>query len=51
MTYLNMDLHHKRSIQEQFVLYSQSLLCQDAELDELVGWDEKPDMLAWLDTL
>jgi len=51
MIYLNMDLSHKRSIQEQFILYSQSLLGQDAELDELIGWDEKPDMLAWLDTL
>jgi len=51
MTYLNMDLPHKRSIQEQFLLYSQSLLGQDAELDELIGWDEKPDVLAWLDTL
>jgi site-specific recombinase XerD len=51
MIYLDMDLSHKRSIQEQFILYNQSLLSQDPELDELIGWDEKHDTLAWLDTL
>ncbi|MCP4371218.1 MAG: tyrosine-type recombinase/integrase [Deltaproteobacteria bacterium] len=51
MTYLDMDLSHKRSIQEQFVLYNQSLLGQDPKLDELIGWEDKQDMLAWLDTL
>jgi site-specific recombinase XerD len=51
MTYLDMDLSHKRGIQEQFILYNQSLLGQDPELDALIGWDEKQDTLAWLDTL
>lgn len=51
MTYLDMDLSHKRSIQEQFVLYNQPLLGQDPNLDELIGWEDKQDMLAWLDTL
>lgn len=51
MTYLDMDLSHKRSIQEQFILSNQSLLGQDPELDEMIGWDEKQDTLAWLDTI
>jgi site-specific recombinase XerD len=51
MTYLDMDLSHKRSIQEQFVLYNQSLLNQDPELDALIGWEDKQDILTWLDTL
>ena len=51
MTYLDMDLTHKRSIQEQFILYNLSLLGQDPKLDELIGWDDKQDTLAWLDTL
>jgi site-specific recombinase XerD len=51
MTYLDMDLTHKRSIQEQFILYNLSLLGQDHKLDELIGWDDKQDTLAWLDTL
>ncbi|MBC2709980.1 MAG: tyrosine-type recombinase/integrase [Desulfosarcina sp.] len=51
MTYLQMDLTHKRSIQEQFILYNQSLLNQDPQLDALIGWEDKQDTLAWLDTL
>ncbi len=51
MTYLDMDLSHKRSVQEQFILYNQSLLGFDPKFDELIGWDEKQDTLAWLDTL
>jgi integrase/recombinase XerD len=51
MTYLDMDLSHKRSIQEQFMLYNQSLLGHDPKFDELIGWNEKQDTLAWLDTL
>ena len=51
MTYLDMDLSNKRSIQEQFILYNQSLFGQDRELDALIGWDERQDTLAWLDTL
>jgi site-specific recombinase XerD len=51
MTYLQMDLTHKRSIQEQFMRYSQSLLNPDPRLEELIGWENKQDTLAWLDTL
>ena len=51
MTYLQMDLTHKRSIQEKFIQYSQSLLNQDPKLEALIDWENKQDMLAWLDTL
>ena len=51
MTYLHMDLTHKRSIQEQFIRYSQSLLSQDPRLEALVDWENRQDTLAWLDTL
>jgi site-specific recombinase XerD len=51
MTYLQMDLTHKRSIQEQFIRYSQSLLNPDPRLEELIDWENKQDTLAWLDTL
>ena len=51
MTYLQMDLTHKRSIQEQFIQYSQSLLNQDPQLEALIDWENKQDTLAWLDTL
>jgi integrase len=50
MTHLQMDLTHKRSIQEQFMRYSQSLLNPDPRLEELIDWENKQDKLAWLDT-
>ena len=51
MTYLQMDLTHKRSIQKQFIRYSQSLLSQDPRLEALIDWENRQDTLAWLDTL
>ncbi|MGD8703779.1 MAG: tyrosine-type recombinase/integrase [Desulfosarcina sp.] len=51
MTYLQMDLTHKRSIQEQFMRYSQSLLNPDPRLEALIDWENRQDTLAWLDTL
>ena len=51
MTYLDMDLTHKRSIQEQFILYNQSLLNQDDKINELIDWENKEEILKWLDSL
>ena len=51
MTYLQLDLTQKRSIQEKFIQYSQALLYQDPKLEALIDWENKQDILAWLDTL
>ena len=51
MVYLHMDLTHKRSVQKKFIQYAQSALKHDPKLDELIDWDHKEDILAWLDTL
>lgn len=51
MTYLQMDLTHKRTVQEKFMQYSQSLLNTDPKLEALIDWENKLDTLAWLDTL
>ena len=51
MVYLHMDLTHKRSVQNKFIQYAQSSLKHDPKLDELIDWDHKEDILAWLDTL
>ena len=51
MVYLHMDLTHKRSVQKKFIQYAQSSLKHDPKLDELIDWDHKEDILAWLDTL
>jgi site-specific recombinase XerD len=49
--YLHMDLTHKRSVQKKFIQYAQSTLKHDPKLDELIDWDHKEDILAWLDSL
>jgi len=51
MTYLRLDVMHKRSIQEQFLQYSRSLLTEDPKLEAFIDWKNKQDTLAWLDTL
>jgi len=51
MVYLHMDLTHKRSVQKKFIQYAQSTLKHDPKLDELIDWDHKEDILAWLDNL
>ena len=51
MVYLHMDLTHKRAVQKKFIQYAQSTLKHDSKLDELIDWDHKKDILAWLDSL
>ena len=51
MVYLHMDLTHKRAVQKKFIQYAQSTLKHDPKLDELIDWDHKEDILAWLDNL
>lgn len=51
MVYLHMDLIQKRRIQKKFIEYTKSSLVQDPKVEELIGWENKDDILAWLDTL
>lgn len=51
MTYLQMDVMHKRSIQEKFVEYSRSLMTEDPKLNALIDWENKEQILTWLDSL
>lgn len=51
MVYLRLDLSRKRSIQKEFIEYTQSRIAADPKLDELIDWKNKEDTLAWLDSL
>jgi len=51
MTYLHMDLTHKRDVQKKFIEYSAKIIKQDPKIEELIDWENKQDTLAWLDTL
>ncbi len=51
MTYLHMDLTHKRDVQKKFIEYSAKVIKQDPKIEDLIDWENKQDTLAWLDTL
>jgi len=51
MIYLHLDLGHRQQIQKKFIAYTQSLLNQDDKIDELIDWENKEDILNWLDSL
>ena len=52
MTYLHLDLNHRRHIQRGFIKYMESVITDDPKIDELLHWGEdKQDIMKWLDTL
>lgn len=51
MTYLHMDLTRKRNIQNRFIEYTGKSIRQDPRIDALIDWENKQDILAWLDSL
>jgi len=51
MVYLHLDLSQRRKIQNRFIQYVQSNVTQDQQLDELIDWQNKDDIMAWLDDL
>lgn len=51
MIYLRLDLSRKREVQKKFTDYTQSILPDDLHLKELLDWDNKDNILDWLDSL
>lgn len=51
MIYLKLDLSRRREVQKKFIEYMQSNLKTDPKLDELIDWENKEELLQWLDTL
>jgi site-specific recombinase XerD len=49
--YLHLDLNRKRHIQKQFIRHMESVLSDDPKIDELLHWENKGDIIAWLDNL
>jgi integrase/recombinase XerD len=49
--YLHLDLNRKREIQKKFIEYMQSVLTRDPKIEELLDWENKEDIIAWLDSL
>lgn len=51
MVYTHLDLSRKRQIQKRFIEYTQSNLSDDLKIEELIDWENKEEILAWLDSL
>ncbi|MGA7878913.1 MAG: tyrosine-type recombinase/integrase, partial [Desulfoferrobacter sp.] len=49
--YLHLDLSRKKEIQKQFIAFTQSFLSQDPQIEELIDWENKDQILGWLDSL
>jgi len=49
--YLHLDLNRKREIQKKFIEYMQSVLIRDPKIEELLHWENKEDIIIWLDSL
>jgi integrase/recombinase XerD len=51
MIYLQLDLNQKKQIQEDFILFTRQQLQTDPKIDELIQWENKQNVLEWLDSL
>lgn len=49
--YLHLDLNRRRYIQRRFIRHMDSVLTDDSKIEEVLQWENKEDMMAWLDRL
>jgi len=49
--YMHMDLTRKQTVQKKFIEYMKSNISEDPKIDELIDWENKEDILEWLDSL
>ena len=51
MGYLNLNISHKREIQKNFIAKMDPFLKDDSKIDQLIDWENKNEILTWLDGL
>jgi integrase/recombinase XerD len=49
--YTHMDLTRKKAVQKRLIEYMRSNISEDSKINELIGWENKKDILEWLDSL
>ena len=49
--YLHLDISRRRQIQNRFIKYMQSVITVDSKIEQLLQWENKEDIMAWLDSL
>lgn len=51
MVYLHLNVQKKKEIQKRFIEYTRSGLDDDPAITQLLDWENKEEILRWLDTL
>ena len=51
MVYLHLDLSRAREMQERLTKYYHSILSKDPKIEELIDWENRENILSWLDSL
>lgn len=51
MIYLRLDLSRRREVQKRFIEYTETIITKDPKIDELIEWENKEEILKWLDSL
>jgi len=51
MVYLQLDLTHRKKIQNKFIEFNGSVLIDHPEINKLINTENKQDIMAWLDSL
>jgi integrase/recombinase XerD len=49
--YTHMDLTRKKAVQKRLIEYMKSGISEDPEINKLIDWENKSDILEWLDSL
>ncbi|MFO7972101.1 MAG: tyrosine-type recombinase/integrase [Desulfobacterales bacterium] len=49
--YTHMDLTRKKAVQKRLIEYMKSSISEDPEINKLIAWENKTEILAWLDSL
>lgn len=49
--YLHVDMRNKREVQKKYIEYFRSTISYDPKIDDLIDWEHKEEVLAWLDSL
>ena len=51
MAYLKLSMHQKREVQQKFIQHTHSILGKDSKIEDLADWENKNEILTWLDSL
>lgn len=51
MGYLKLSMHQKREVQQKFIQHTHSILGNDSKIEDLADWENKNEILTWLDSL